>query len=45
MEELLAKARAADDEVARARAGAKHAGDPDPYKVDNDRAAGADDDD
>ncbi|NMN94184.1 30S ribosome-binding factor RbfA [Antrihabitans stalactiti] len=34
MEELLAKARAADEEVARARAGAKHAGEPDPYKTE-----------
>lgn len=37
MEELLARARAADDEVARARAGAKHAGDADPYKTDADK--------
>jgi ribosome-binding factor A len=32
IEELLAKARAADAEVAKAAAGAKPAGDPDPYK-------------
>jgi len=32
MEELLARARAADDEVARVAAGASPAGDPDPYK-------------
>lgn len=32
MEELLARARAADDEVARAAAGASPAGDPDPYR-------------
>lgn len=32
MEELLARARAADDEVARAREGAAPAGDADPYK-------------
>ena len=32
-EELLARARAADEEVARARQGAKHAGDEDPYRV------------
>lgn len=33
MEELLARARAADDEVAKAAAGASHAGDADPYKT------------
>ncbi|HTM84048.1 MAG TPA: 30S ribosome-binding factor RbfA [Mycobacterium sp.] len=33
MEELLAAARAADADVARAREGAKHAGDADPYRV------------
>jgi len=32
MEELLARARAADDEVARAAAGAVPAGDADPYR-------------
>lgn len=32
MEELLARARAADDEVARAAAAAKFAGEADPYK-------------
>ncbi|MFE3293438.1 30S ribosome-binding factor RbfA [Rhodococcus sp. NPDC059234] len=32
MEELLARARAADDEVAKARENATHAGDADPYK-------------
>jgi len=32
MEELLARARAADEEVAKAREGATHAGDLDPYK-------------
>lgn len=32
MEELLARARAADDEVARSAAGAQPAGDADPYK-------------
>ena len=36
MEELLARARAADDEVAKVAANAKHAGDADPYKVDRD---------
>ncbi|MBS1693905.1 MAG: 30S ribosome-binding factor RbfA [Actinobacteria bacterium] len=34
MEELLARARAADAEVARVRQGAKHAGDADPYRSD-----------
>ncbi|MBU9764597.1 30S ribosome-binding factor RbfA [Mycobacterium sp. TNTM28] len=33
LEELLARARAADEEVARVRQGAKHAGDEDPYRV------------
>ena len=33
MEELLARARAADEELARVRHGAKHAGDADPYRV------------
>ncbi|NNH72926.1 30S ribosome-binding factor RbfA [Nocardia uniformis] len=36
MEELLARARAADAEVAQVAAGAKHAGDADPYKSDRD---------
>ncbi|MBF6087722.1 30S ribosome-binding factor RbfA [Nocardia cyriacigeorgica] len=36
MEDLLAKARAADDEVAKVAANATHAGEPDPYKVDSD---------
>ncbi|MBP1158269.1 ribosome-binding factor A [Rhodococcus sp. PvR044] len=49
MEELLAKARAADDEVARARANATHAGEADPYKEprsvddEDDDRAGEDD--
>ncbi len=43
MDELLARARAADDEVAKARNGATHAGDADPYKES--RAADAADDD
>jgi len=34
MEELLARARAADEDLARVREGAKHAGDADPYRVD-----------
>lgn len=33
IEELLAKAREADAEVARLSAGAQHAGDPDPYRA------------
>ncbi|MFE1595718.1 30S ribosome-binding factor RbfA [Nocardia sp. NPDC058705] len=36
MEELLARARAIDDEVAKVAANAKHAGEADPYKVDRD---------
>ncbi len=34
MEELLARARAADEDLARVRQGAKHAGDADPYRQD-----------
>jgi ribosome-binding factor A len=34
MEELLARARAADEDLARVREGAKHAGDADPYRID-----------
>lgn len=33
MEELLARARAADEDLARVRQGATHAGDVDPYRV------------
>ncbi|MDH6193400.1 ribosome-binding factor A [Mycobacterium frederiksbergense] len=33
MEQLLARARAADEDLARVRHGAKHAGDADPYRV------------
>ncbi|MGX9790951.1 30S ribosome-binding factor RbfA [Mycobacterium sp. MMS18-G62] len=33
MEELLARARAADEDLARVRQGAKHAGDADPYRI------------
>ncbi|MEV0077018.1 30S ribosome-binding factor RbfA [Nocardia neocaledoniensis] len=36
MEELLARARAIDDEVAKVAANATHAGDADPYKSDRD---------
>jgi ribosome-binding factor A len=35
MDELLARARAADADVARVRSGAKPAGEPDPYRVRN----------
>jgi ribosome-binding factor A len=35
IEELLAAARASDDEVAKRREGATFAGDPDPYKRDD----------
>ena len=40
MEELLARARAADAEVARIREGAKPAGDAEPYRVVGRRPAG-----
>jgi ribosome-binding factor A len=33
MEELLARARAADEDLAKVREGAKHAGDADPYRM------------
>src|SRR6202008_1953172 len=36
MDELLARARAADADVARARADAKPAGEPDPYRLPGD---------
>lgn len=36
MEKLLARARASDDEVAKAAANATHAGEADPYKVERD---------
>lgn len=46
MEELLARARAADADVARVREGASPAGDPDPYRVsgeqDHENALGDD---
>ena len=42
MEELLARARAADADVARVRAGATPAGDADPYRtIDDDERIGA----
>ena len=34
MEDLLARARAADEDLARVRQGAKHAGEEDPYRKD-----------
>jgi ribosome-binding factor A len=34
MADLLAQARAADEDLARVRQGAKHAGDADPYRMD-----------
>ena len=37
MEELVARARAADEALAQAREGAQPAGDPDPYRVPADR--------
>lgn len=40
MEELLAKARAADADVARIRAGATPAGDPQPYRVPDESDGG-----
>src|SRR5271166_4840768 len=49
MEELLARARAADADVARVREGAKPAGEADPYRAnaaaDGPSGEGADDDD
>jgi ribosome-binding factor A len=44
MEELLARARAADEDLARVRQGAKHAGDADPYRVSGEETGGAPDD-
>ncbi len=46
IEDLVARARAADAAVAAARDGAVHAGDPDPYRVPDDSASddGASDD-
>lgn len=40
MEELLARARAADEDLARVRQGAKHAGDEDPYRQDRAEESG-----
>ena len=45
MEELLARARAADADVARIRAGATPAGDADPYRATGEHDRDADDGD
>jgi ribosome-binding factor A len=45
MEELLARARAADEDLARVRRGAKHAGDEDPYRQDRVEGAGGEPED
>jgi ribosome-binding factor A len=45
MEELLSRARAADEDLARVRQGAKHAGDEDPYRVPGAQGFGGDRDD
>src|SRR4029450_8644689 len=45
MEQLLARARAADEDLARVRQGAKHAGDVDPYRVTGAEETGGDTDD
>jgi len=42
MEDLLARARAADEDLARVRQGAKHAGDEDPYRVGAGQGLGGD---
>lgn len=44
MEELLARARAADEDLARVRQGAKHAGDTDPYRGTGAEETGGDHD-
>lgn len=40
MEELLARARAADADLERVREGATHAGDPEPYRVAGESSGG-----
>ena len=45
MEELVARARAADEALAQAREGAQPAGDPDPYRVPPDHDADGEDED
>jgi ribosome-binding factor A len=42
IEDLVARARAADAKLAAARAGAEPAGDPDPYRVPGERQSAAD---
>jgi ribosome-binding factor A len=42
MEALLARARAADEDLARVRQGARHAGDADPYRVTGAEETGGD---
>ncbi|HEX2285161.1 MAG TPA: 30S ribosome-binding factor RbfA [Mycobacterium sp.] len=42
MEELLARARAADEDLARVRQGAKHAGEEDPYRKGGAEETGGD---
>lgn len=42
LEDLVAQTRARDEELARAAANAKHAGEPDPYKKPAERAASED---
>ena len=42
LDELLAKARQADEEVARLAAGAQPAGEPDPYRHPREAASGSD---
>ena len=42
MEELLARARAADEDLARVRQGAKHAGEEDPYRKEGAEGSGGD---
>lgn len=44
IEELLAKAREADADVARQASGAQHAGEPDPYRAPRDEDADTDTD-
>ncbi len=45
MEDLLARARAADEDLARVRQGAKHAGEEDPYRKGGAEGASVDLDD
>jgi len=45
MEDLLARARAADEDLARVRQGAKHAGEEDPYRKTGADGSGGDLDD